>query len=96
MSDYEDWIACPICGEETPDGADTCRHCGADLEAGPAEDWETEYPYGYSDEDDFDYDEFVEREFSDSGDQRTRLTRGPWGWLIVLIILALCFSLLWW
>lgn len=93
----DDWIACPHCGAKLPEYVNSCRHCGAevDMEADDVCAWEADIPTGYGDDDDFDYDEFVAEEFDDR-DQRSSLARGPWGWLIALIILALCFTMLWW
>ena len=54
---------CPNCGAAVPSGARTCSECGADEETGWNEDAHAQ-GLGIPDED-FDYDEFVEREFGE-------------------------------
>src|SRR4029453_10572135 len=53
---------CPVCGEDVPRGALACPECGADHNSGWKEDADT---YGGVDlpDDDFNYDDFVKREF---------------------------------
>jgi hypothetical protein len=79
-------------------GAAACRECGSDDETGWSENadvWEAGIPAGYGDEEDFDYDEFVERELPE---QRTRNARDEmvrWGWaaLVVIVVIALLIYL---
>mgnify|MGYP001172082579 CR=1 FL=1 len=54
---------CPNCGATLAKNADACPECGADEETGWNEDayWQD---LGVTD-DEFDYDEFVEREFGE-------------------------------
>ena len=56
---------CPVCGEEVPHGALACPECGADHQSGWRPDAETydglDLPNA-----DFNYDEFVRREFGSS------------------------------
>ena len=59
----EDFV-CPHCGAKVVAGATFCRQCGASDESG----WNTQDGLfgeadGYSPDDDFDYDEFISREF---------------------------------
>lgn len=54
---------CPHCGVPVTSGARMCRACGASADCGWTEDTDTE---SWSEEaDDFNYDEFVAREFPD-------------------------------
>ena len=54
---------CPNCNTAVPSGAHACPECGADEETGWGEDAHAQ-SLGIPDED-FDYDEFVEREFGE-------------------------------
>lgn len=51
---------CPCCGAEVSAGASFCRECGASDDSG----WNLEEEEGFASADDFDYDEFLDREFS--------------------------------
>ena len=47
-------------------GARACPHCGSDEKTGWSEEadkWQADIPAGYGRDEEFDYDEFVEREF---------------------------------
>jgi len=75
---------CPICGEDVPPKSLACPECGADHETG----WREDAPaYGGSDlpEDDFDYDEFVEREFQPS--IKPHGTKLVW-WITAIVLLV--------
>ena len=73
---------CPHCGEPVSVGALSCRACGSDAETGWSEeaaDWTTDTSAGYTDEDEFDYDDFVRREFPDQAPARpTRQSVTRW------------------
>lgn len=56
---------CPVCGEEVPSGALACSECGADHNSGWREGAAEEGGAGLPDEE-FDYDDFVAREFGGS------------------------------
>jgi len=64
---------CPVCGEEVPRNALACRECGADHESGWRED-----AFVYDglnlpedpDDEDFDCDPFLEREFGHKSDHQ--------------------------
>ena len=61
-----DHFVCPHCGAEVARSAQACPECGSDERTGWAEDadkWAAGLPTGYSGEDDFNYDEYVRREF---------------------------------
>jgi hypothetical protein len=82
-----DDFLCPHCGGRLAKGASFCRHCGADEESGWSDDGD-----GYDaapGDDDFDYHEYLAREFPESTPVRFSLTR----WLIVLLVAALCLGL---
>ena len=63
---WDDYFVCPHCGAEVRAGARSCPECGSDDQTGWAEDSNAagiDLPTGYGDDDEFDYDEFVRREF---------------------------------
>lgn len=74
---------CPICGHDVPTNARACPECGADSETG----WGEDDGAGGLDmpEDEFDYDEFVAREFG-SGARPPGIKAIWWVTAIVLII----------
>jgi hypothetical protein len=53
---------CPVCGEDVPRGSLACPECGADHNSGWREDADI-YDSLDLPEENFDYDEFVRREF---------------------------------
>lgn len=53
---------CPVCGESVPPRAQACPECGADHNSGWKEDADLTGELGI-DEEEFDYDDFVKREF---------------------------------
>lgn len=86
---------CPVCGEWVRKGAVACDSCGACSKSG----WSGEADYDGLDlpDDDFDYDEYLQREFgADSQGRRRSL---PWWWLVavvLLIVLVIQALLGWW
>lgn len=90
-------FVCPACGVEIHANAVGCRACGARKENG---EWllpETYDGLGISEEDDFDYEEFVREEF---GEGTPRRDPKKVFWTVVAIILVLAFLSLslsgWW
>ena len=81
---------CPVCGEDVPRGALACPKCGADHNSGWRED-ASSYD-GVDLPEDFDYDEFAQREFG--GDPKRSGIHALW-WLtaIVLFVLTLVYLL---
>ena len=80
--------SCPVCGTDVPSGAKACPECGADENTG----WSEHARYdalGIPDEDDFDYNEFVEREFRG----RTPKRKFRWLWLAVAVLVLIVFAL---
>ena len=77
---------CPNCGAEVPRGAKACPECGSDESTG----WSDDARYSNLDlpDDNFDYGDFVKREFG--GDRQPALPRGiSWfWWLVALLLLA--------
>ena len=82
---------CPNCGADVPRNAKACPECGSCEETGWSEEAAAS-GLGLPDEE-FDYDDFVKREF---GDEKP-IPRGvPWFWWVVglLLILALACMML--
>ena len=76
---------CPNCGGEVPRNAAACPHCGADEKTG----WSEQARYDDLDlpDDQFDYGDFVKREFGGT----SPVPRGiSWfWWLVTAIVLGL-------
>jgi hypothetical protein len=74
---------CPNCGAEAPPNAKACPECGSDEETG----WSQEAEASGLDlpEQEFNYDDFVKKEFGN----RSPVPRGiHWFWWVVAIGLA--------
>jgi len=79
---------CPVCGAEVPPDAKACPQCGADEKTGWSEEAGAE-GLDLPDED-FDYEEFVQREFG--GGKKKPIPRGiHWFWWVVAILLVAAF-----
>ena len=82
---------CPNCGVDVPRNAKACPGCGADENTGWAEDAQqaTSADLGLPEED-FDYDEFVNREFAQPSPKPQGL---HWAWWLTGI--GLLIAILW-
>jgi hypothetical protein len=81
---------CPCCGAEVPPRAKACPQCGADEQTG----WSDAARYDSLDlpDENFDYREFVGREFGKPGP----IPRGiPWYWWAVAVLLTALLIGLW-
>jgi hypothetical protein len=90
-----DSFTCPHCGADVPVGSPACRECGSDAETGWSEDahvWSADIPTGYEEDDDFDYKEFVAREFAD----QASTTLGAKKVAIAVVVALLCLAILLW
>jgi hypothetical protein len=77
---------CPVCGEDVPRHSLACPDCGADHNSG----WRTDAADGLDlPDEDFDYDEFVRREFS-SGPKPAGM-KMIW-WITAIVLLAICIA----
>jgi hypothetical protein len=82
-------FVCPHCGADVAVDATFCRECGSDDETGWAEDadvWAAGIPAGYGSEDDFDYDEFIERELPHKSTPAPEKLARQWGWRVFVVI----------
>ena len=79
---------CPNCGAEVPPRAKACPECGADEQTG----WSEAARTGGLDlpDENFDYDDFVKREFGG----KNPVPRGVhwFWWVIALVVVALLVS----
>lgn len=73
---------CPHCGAEVPPNARACPACGSDEQTG----WSKQARYDSLDlpEENFDYDDFVKREF---GDEKPLPCGIRWFWWLVALLL---------
>jgi uncharacterized membrane protein YvbJ len=79
---------CPTCGADVPKNAAACPQCGADEDTGWSEEAYAS-SLGLTD-DEFNYDEFVSREFEE---KKSPVPRGiHWGWWIVAIGVLVVFA----
>lgn len=83
---------CPCCGAEIPSNAKACPRCGADEETGWSEEARAD-DLGLPDED-FNYEEFVKREFG--GGKKSPIPHGiHWfWWVIAAVLLAISLGVL--
>ena len=83
-------MICPNCGAEVPEGAPACPECGSDEETGWSEEAQT--PGSALPDDEFDYDEFVKKEFGN----KTPVPHGvQWFWWVVAVGLLVAFLVFW-
>ncbi len=84
----DDWFVCSCCGAKLRGGAAFCRECGASDDSGWGDKTDD---YG---DDDFDYDDYIRREFPEHAPAGTRYPLKKV--LVVVIVLLLCVGLLLW
>jgi uncharacterized membrane protein YvbJ len=80
---------CPNCGAQVPRNAKACPQCGSDEQTG----WSEEAESGGLDlpEENFDYDDFVKKEF---GGSKNPVPRGiKWYWWVAAVLILLAFVL---
>jgi ribosomal protein L40E len=90
---HDDFI-CPNCGAELPGGAEFCRACGASDDSGwdDAPEPRADLPEGYGpDDDDFDYDEFVRREFGAGASEWSKRDLQRLIWAVVVLVVGAAF-----
>ena len=89
---YEPPEACAHCGTDIPQKAVACPECGADEETG----WRTDYSpdLGLPDEE-FEYDEFVAREFGSEKNPPVIPSGLHWFWWLIGIGIIIAMILMW-
>ena len=80
---------CPVCGGKVPIKAKACHHCGACEKTGWNEDASAADGLDLPD-DDFDYEKFIEKEFSPP--RKSRGIKLVW-WITALILLLVTVGL---
>ena len=86
-----DFFICPNCGAEVRKGSAACPECGSCDETGWSEAATEGYADGgYDEGDEFDYDEFVAREFPGQADG---LSSKNWGTTLVIILVCIGMTL---
>jgi len=82
---------CPNCGAEVPPNAKACPECGSDEQTGWSEQARNDSLDLPNQE--FDYDDFVKREF---GGDKLRPRGVHWVWWLLAIALVVGLLLAWW
>jgi len=82
---------CPVCGEWIPKGVAACDECGACEKSGWKSDAQTYDGLDLPD-DEFDYDEFVAREFGEKPTGVSGNTRSLWFWAGVVLLVVLLWA----
>lgn len=82
---------CPVCGEWVPRGAAACNDCGACAKSGWSGDTHAD-GLDLPDED-FDYDDFVAREFGESPARKAGMSP-LWWWVAVALLISLAAAAL--
>jgi len=80
---------CPVCGENVPTGALACPECGADHNSGWREDANIVDALDMPEED-FDYDEFIRKEFG--SDSKPAGVSTVW-WIVSIVLLLVLLGL---
>lgn len=89
-----DYFVCPHCGSDVPAGASFCRECGASDESGWDDDEIADaLPDAYAPDTDFDYDEFISREFPEYAKSTGRPLATRWFTGLVVAIVCIAFLL---
>ena len=88
-ANYTDYFICPHCGAEVAVGAVACRECGASDESGWGEaNWESDAA-GYGEDEDFDYDEFISREFPEQATANNPYTKKRVIMTVLVVVIGL-------
>jgi hypothetical protein len=88
------FFICPNCGSQVRGDARFCRECGASDESGWSEDdspWNDESRLGLGVEEDFDYDEFLNREFPDRAHLTPKQRIRRWATAALVAIVTIAF-----
>ncbi len=83
---------CPVCGADVHPNALACRECGADHNSGWRKDADTYDGLDLPDEE-FDYDEFVRREFG--GNAKPVGMKTIWWVTAIILLMASILMHLW-
>ena len=92
--DSRDDFRCPHCGARVRARAKFCRECGASEESGWGEEG-NEDSTGYGEDEDFDYDDYLRREFPEHAPRRSAKESAN-RLFMILIVAVLCLAFLIW
>lgn len=81
---------CPACGEWVPRGAAACDECGACAKSGWSGNTHTD-GLDLPDEEEFNYDDFIAREFGGKGSREIAGSK-LWWWVALVLFLILVFG----
>ena len=85
MSNSIEFMDCFSCGKRVRTTAMRCHRCGKEfVHESPEHPYRSDYKEYDQHEDDFDYQEFLEREFG----QKTPGKLKPWWWYVAWLLLA--------
>jgi uncharacterized membrane protein YvbJ len=85
MSNSIEFMDCSGCGKRVRTKAMRCHRCGKEfVQASPEQAYQSDYKEYDQHEEDFDYQEFLEREFG----QKTPGKLKPWWWYVAWLVLA--------
>jgi hypothetical protein len=85
MSNSIEFMDCFSCGKRVRTTAKRCHRCGKEfVHESPEHPYRSDYKEYDQREDDFDYQEFLEREFG----QKTPGKLKPWWWYVAWLVLA--------
>ncbi len=93
MSRFKPPGDCPVCGEFVPRGQAACPSCGSCERSGWSDGTDYDGIDLPDDPSEFDYDEFIEREF---GPQRggRKTARHLWWWVAVVLFAVMAIALM--
>lgn len=84
---------CPVCGEDVPPKSLACPECGSDHRTGWKKDADIYDGVDVTDGDDFNYDEFVEREFGENQSPKPAGIKVVWWVTAIVLLIAFVLTL---
>jgi len=90
-------FTCPNCGASVRAGARACPECGSDEKTGWSPNADTaglDLPAGYGNDEEFDYDAFVRREFGGKKRRPAGLSVRAWLMIALTVTIVVAFLLM--
>ncbi|MEZ6002892.1 MAG: zinc ribbon domain-containing protein [Planctomycetota bacterium] len=87
---------CPLCGEPVKVGALACRSCGSDANTGWSQDADENSVDLGANADEFDYDEFLAKEFPSTRKPAQKASAFARKAALVFVLLSLILALVFW
>ena len=85
---------CPVCGEWVPRVAVACDDCGSCAKTGWKENSEVYDGLDLYDEEEFNYDEFVQKEFGSSNKKKGFSKETFWRWVAAIVLAVMVWYLM--